>query len=100
MNNNFVATTKALVATIEREHYDDVAVVMVSADMASKVNLEAVKNEIHKLYAGKCLTSDVAILDQNSEEYKKKVNTYLHPENMGAVNTLMKELSDTINKNM
>ena len=96
----FLPLQKAVVATVEREHYDDVAVIMVSYKIAEKINLDAVKADIHKLYAGKCLTSDVAILDQNSEEYKKKVSTYLHPENMGAVDTLMKELSDTINKNM
>lgn len=100
MNNKIFTTAKAVVATVEREHYDDVAVIMVSEEIANKIKLDDVKADIHNLYEGKCLTSDVAILDQNSEEYKKKVNTYLHPENMGAVDTLMKELSDTINKNM
>lgn len=97
MNNN---TTKALVATIEREHYDDVAVVMVSADTASKMNLEAVKNEIHKLYAGKCLTSNVELVEQNTEEYKNKMKDYMCPENENAVDKLKKELIKSIHENV
>lgn len=100
MNNNSFATTKALVATIEREHYDDVAVVMVSADMASKMNLEAVKNEIHKLYAGKCLTSKVEIMEQNTDEYKNKMKDYMCPENENAVDKLKKELIKSIHENV
>lgn len=97
MNNN---TTKALIATIEREHYDDVAVVMVSADMASKMNLEAVKNEIHKLYAGKCLTSKVEIMEQNTDEYKNKMKDYMFPENLHAVQKLQQELGEVAMLNM
>lgn len=100
MNNNFFSTAKALVATIEREHYDDVAVVMVSADMASKMNLEAVKNEIHKLYAGKCLTSKVEIMEQNTDEYKNKMKDYLCPENPRAVEKLQQELGEIVMLNM
>ena len=100
MNNNFFATAKALVATIEREHYDDVAVVMVSADMASKMNLEAVKNEIHKLYAGKCLTSKVEIMEQNTDEYKNKMKDYMFPENPHAVEKLQQELGEVAMLNM
>ena len=100
MNNNSFATTKALVSTIEREHYDDVAIVMVSADMASKMNLEAVKNEIHKLYAGKCLTSKVEIMEQNTGEYKKKMKDYMCPENQNAVDKLKKELIKSIHENV
>lgn len=100
MNHKIFTTAKAVVATVEREHYDDVAVIMVSYKIAEKINLDAVKADIHKLYEGKCLTSDVAILDQNSEEYKKKVNIYLHSEHMSAVDTLLQELSEAINKNM
>lgn len=97
MNNN---TTKALVATIEREHYDDVAVVMVSADMASKMNLEAVQNEIHKLYEGKCLTSKVEIMEQNTDEYKNKMKDYMCPENENAVDKLKKELIKSMHENV
>lgn len=100
MNNIFLATTKALVATIEREHYDDVAVVMVSADMASKMNLEAVKNEIHKLYAGKCLTSKIEIMEQNTNEYKNKMKNYMCPENENAVDRLKKELIKSLYENV
>ena len=100
MNNNSFATTKALVATIEREHYDDVAVVMVSADMASKMNLEAVKNEIHNLYAGKCLTSKVGIMEQNTDEQKNKMKAYMCTENENAVDKLKKELIKSIHENV
>ena len=99
MNNNFFST-KALVATIEREHYDDVAVVMVSADMASKMNLEAVQNEINKLYAGKCLTSKVEIMEQNTDEYKNKMKDYMFPENENAVKKLQQELGEIAMLNM
>lgn len=100
MNNNFFSTAKALVATIEREHYDDVAVVMVSADMASKMNLEAVNNEIHKLYAGKCLTSKVEIMEQNTDEYKNKMKDYMFPANPHAVEKLQQELGEIAMLNM
>ena len=97
MNNN---TTKALVATIEREHYDDVAVVMVSADMASKMNLEAIKNEIHNLYAGKCLTSKVEIMEQNTDEYKHYMKHYVYPANPRAVKKLQQKLGEIAVLNM
>lgn len=98
--NNFFSTTKALVATVERKHYDDVAVVMVSADRANKLNLEAVQNEIHKLYAGKCLTSKVEIMEQNTEEYKQKMKDYMYPENPNAVEKLQQELGEIAVLNM
>ena len=98
--NNFFSTAKALVATIEREHYDDVAVVMVSADMASKMNLEAVKNKIHNLYAGKCLTSKVEIMEQNTDEYKHYMKHYMFPENPHAVEKLQQELGEVVMLNM
>lgn len=98
--NNFFSTAKALVATVEREHYDDVAVVMVSADMADKMNLDAVQNEIHKLYAGQCLTSKVELVEQNTEEYKQKVKNYMYPENPHAVEKLQQELGEIAVLNM
>ena len=98
--NNFFSTAKALVATVEREHYDDVAVVMVSADMADKMNLDAVQNEIHKLYAGQCLTSKVELVEQNTEEYKQKVKNYMYPENPNAVEKLQQELGEIAVLNM
>lgn len=100
MNNNFFTTTKALVATIEREYYDDVAVVMVSADIASKMDLEVIKNKIHKLYAGKCLTYKVEIMEQNTNEYKNKMKDYMCPENENAVDKLKKELIKSIYENV
>lgn len=98
--NNFFSTAKALVATVEREHYDDVAVVMVSADMANKLNLEAVQDEIHKLYASQCLTSKVEFVEQNTEEYKKKMKDYMYPENPNAVEKLQQELGEIAVLNM
>ena len=99
--NDFFSTAKALVATIERARRpDDIAVIMVSADMASKMNLEAVKNEIHKLYAGKCLTSKVEIMEQNTDAYKNKMKAYMCPENENAVDKLKKELIKSIHENV
>lgn len=98
--NNFFSTAKALVATVEREHYDDVAVVMVSADMADKMNLDAVQNEINKLYAGQCLTSKVELVEQNTEEYKNKMKAYMYPENPDAVDKLQQELGEIAVLNM
>lgn len=98
--NNFFFTAKALVATVEREHYDDVAMIMVSVDMANKLNLEAVQNEIHKLYEGQCLTSKVELVEQNTEEYKNKMKAYMYPENPNAVEKLQKELGEIAVLNM
>ena len=98
--NDFFSTAKALVATIEREHYDDVAVVMVSADMASKMNLEAVQNEINKLYAGRCLTSKVEIVEQNTDEYKHYMKHYVYPAHPHAVKKLQQELGEIAMLNM
>lgn len=101
MNNNFSTTTKALVATIERARRpDDIAVIMVSADMADKMNLEAVNNEIHNLYAGKCLTSKVEIMEQNTDEYKSKMKDYMCPENENVVDKLKKELIKSMHENV
>ena len=79
--NNFFSTTKALVATIEREHYDDVAVVMVSAEMASEMNPEKISGEI-------------------SESLKNKMKDYMCPENENAVDKLKKELIKSIHENV
>ena len=98
--NNFFSTAKALVATVEREHYDDIAVVMVSADMANKMNLDAVQNEIHKLYAGQCLTSKVEIVEQNTDEYKHYMKHYVYPANPHAVKKLQQELGEIAVLNM
>lgn len=101
MNNNFFSTAKALVATIERaRHPDDIAVIMVSADMADKMNLEAVQNEINKLYAGRCLTSKVEIMEQNTDEYKNKMKDYMCPANENAVDKLKKELIKSMHENV
>lgn len=100
MTNNTYIPAKALVATVEREHYNDVAVMMVSAEAAEKLNLDAVKAEINGMYSGQCLTSNVEIIEQNTEEYKKKMREYMCPENEDAVDKLKKELIVSTNKNM
>ena len=101
MNNNFFSTAKALVATIERARRpDDIAVIMVSADMASKMNLEAVQNEINKLYAGRCLTSKVEIVEQNTDEYKHYMKHYVYPAHPRAVKKLQQELGEIAMLNM
>ena len=100
MNHKIFTTAKAVVATVEREHYDDVAVIMVSYKIAEKINLDAVKADIHKLYAGKCLTSKVEIMEQNTDEYKNKMKDYMCPENENAVDKLKKELIKSIHENV
>ena len=100
MNHNIFTTAKAVVATVEREHYDDVAIIMLNGKIADMLNIDAINADIHNLYAGKCLSSKVEILDQNTEEYENKVKAYMYPENPNAVEKLMKELSKSIHENV
>lgn len=98
--NNIFTTAKALTVTVEREHYDDVAIVMLTDKMVKMLNLDGVKDTMNRLYAHKCFAVKVDILNQNSEEYNNKYNAYMFPEDYAATLKLMNQVTAVVHENL